>query len=185
MPATPRCPASSVRPMSWRVFDPVVPAITGTVTAFTIASNRVSFSSIDNTGDSPVVPDTTRPSLPCSTSHLASDTAASTSSSPSSSNGVTMAVSTRPKRAISDTTRTGQRAIGQSSLRFTVRNLFDDRRFAQFDSAIGWVARFPHSDCIRPSPGARRRGATRRTAPHPTRSDDVGEQPVDEHTCQR
>ncbi len=64
--------ASTVSPMSWRVFDPVVPAITGTVTAPATASNSVSFSSIDSVGDSPVVPATTRPSFPCSTSHFAS-----------------------------------------------------------------------------------------------------------------
>ena len=58
-------------PMSWRVFEPVVPATTGTVTALTTASNSCSFSSIDRVGDSPVVPETTRPSLPCSTSHFA------------------------------------------------------------------------------------------------------------------
>ena len=47
-------------------------------------------------GDSPVVPLTTRPSLPWSTRWVARRCAASRSSAPSSSNGVTIAVSTRP-----------------------------------------------------------------------------------------
>ena len=56
--------------MSSPVLYPVVPARIGTVTADATVSNNVSFSSIDSVGDSPVVPQTTRPSLPCSTSQF-------------------------------------------------------------------------------------------------------------------
>ena len=78
----------------------VEPAMTGIVTASATASHRVSFSASVSVGDSPVVPATTRPSLPCSCSQRASVAAPSTSSEPSSVNGVTIAVSTRPKRAM-------------------------------------------------------------------------------------
>jgi hypothetical protein len=77
-----------------------VPATTGTVTASATARNSSSFSSSVSTGPSPVVPATTRPSLPWSVSQRASVTAAATSSAPSSENGVTMAVATVPKCAI-------------------------------------------------------------------------------------
>src|SRR5690606_5488926 len=51
-------------------------------------------------GASPVVPDTTRPSQPASTSRLARLAAASRSSEPSFLNGVTIAVSTVPSWAV-------------------------------------------------------------------------------------
>ena len=50
-------------------------------------------------GDSPVVPLTTRPSLPLSTRYAATFCAVTRSRSPSGVNGVIMAVSTRPKGA--------------------------------------------------------------------------------------
>ena len=64
------------------------------------ASHSVSFSSSVSVGDSPVVPATTRPSLPCSCSQRASAAAPSTSRRASSSKGVTIAVTTRPNRAM-------------------------------------------------------------------------------------
>ena len=84
----------------WAVSVVVDPAITGIVTASATHSQRVSFSASLRVGDSPVVPAITRPSLPCSCSHAARVAAPSTSSDPSSVNGVTIAVRTRPKRAM-------------------------------------------------------------------------------------
>ena len=77
-----------------------VPATTGTETASATACHSSTLSSSVSTGPSPVVPATTRPSLPWSVSQRASVTAAPTSSAPSSENGVTMAVATEPKCAI-------------------------------------------------------------------------------------
>ena len=78
-------------------FD-VEPATTGIVTASATARQRSRFSGSERVGDSPVVPVTTKPSLPCSASHLARVTAPSRSSAPSASNGVAIAVRTAPKR---------------------------------------------------------------------------------------
>src|SRR6516164_2604322 len=77
-----------------------VPAITGMVTAPATARHSPTFSSSVRTELSPVEPLRTRPSLPCAASQRASSTAASRSSAPASSNGVTMAVITRPKRGV-------------------------------------------------------------------------------------
>ena len=60
----------------------------------------MSFSSSVVVGDSPVVPDSTRPSQPASTRWVASRAAASVSSEPSGVKGVTIAVSTVPNRAV-------------------------------------------------------------------------------------
>ncbi|SHV20419.1 Uncharacterised protein [Mycobacteroides abscessus subsp. abscessus] len=68
-------------------------------TAATTSRSRVSFSASEVTGDSPVVPERTRPSHPASTKCAASRTAVSTSRAPSASKGVTIAVSTVPSRA--------------------------------------------------------------------------------------
>src|SRR6516162_9992542 len=81
-------------------FEPV-PTITGTATWSATACHSANFSSSVSTALSPVEPVSTSPSLPCATSHLASSTATPRSSAPSSSNGVTMAVITRPKRGAS------------------------------------------------------------------------------------
>src|ERR1700687_5032332 len=64
------------------------------------ARSSASFSSSVVVGDSPVVPDTTRPSQPASTRWVASRAAAPQSSEPSGPNGVTIAVSTVPRRAL-------------------------------------------------------------------------------------
>src|SRR5580658_3059043 len=74
--------------------------MTGTVTAPTTARQSSIFSASERTGHSPVVPAMTRPSFPSSTSWRASVTAPSTSRRPSASNGVTIAVSTEPKRSV-------------------------------------------------------------------------------------
>ena len=58
------------------------------------AASRASFSSSESVGDSPVVPATTTPWEPFSTRWRASRRAASRSTSPSASNGVTIAVIT-------------------------------------------------------------------------------------------
>ena len=50
-------------------------------------------------GDSPVVPESTRPSQPASTRWVATRAAVAVSSEPSALNGVTIAVSTVPSRA--------------------------------------------------------------------------------------
>ena len=71
-----------------------VPAITGIVTASTVALNNESFSSSVSVDASPVVPPTTSPSLPLSCNHFARRRTPSRSSSPFLSNGVTIAVST-------------------------------------------------------------------------------------------
>ena len=65
-------------------------------TAATTARTSSAFSSSVVVGLSPVVPLTTSPSLPSSTRCAASSSARFRSSAPSASNGVTMAVSTRP-----------------------------------------------------------------------------------------
>ena len=105
MPATPSFDASAVRCTSWAVFAPVEPAITGIDTAADTFSQSVNFSSSLSVGDSPVVPQTTRPSLPSASSQRASSTAPSTSSARSSSNGLIIAVSTRPKRGMAASLR--------------------------------------------------------------------------------
>src|SRR4029453_3554651 len=64
----------------------------------TIAPHRRSFSSAVSVGDSPVVPATTRVSVPLSSRWRARRWAPGTSRLPSGLNGVAMAVSTRPKR---------------------------------------------------------------------------------------
>ena len=66
-------------------------------TASSTARTSCAFSASLVVGDSPVVPLTTRPSLPASTRWVASRCAPSRSSAPSAVNGVTMAVRTRPK----------------------------------------------------------------------------------------
>ena len=99
MPATPSLEASAVRCTEWAVSFVPEPATIGIVTASATVSHRVSFSASVSVGDSPVVPASTRPSLPCSWSQRARATAPSTSSEPSPVNGVTIAVATRPNRA--------------------------------------------------------------------------------------
>ena len=84
--------------MEWAVSLEPVPAMTGIVTASATARQSATFSSSVRTELSPVEPLSTSPSLPCAASQRARSTAAGTSSAPSSSNGVTMAVTTRPKR---------------------------------------------------------------------------------------
>jgi hypothetical protein len=74
------------------------PAITGMVTDSATARQRSTFSSSVRTEPSPVEPLRTSPSLPWEANQRARSTAAAKSSAPSSSNGVTMAVITRPKR---------------------------------------------------------------------------------------
>src|SRR6476469_10127344 len=69
-------------------------------TASSTARNRAIFSASVVVGDSPVVPDSTKPSQPESTGWVESRAAASVSSDPSGLNGVTMAVSTVPNRAV-------------------------------------------------------------------------------------
>src|SRR5215213_8206226 len=64
----------------------------------TTAAHRRDFSSAVRVGDSPVVPATTRVSVPLSSRWRARRWAPSTSRLPSGLNGVAMAVSTRPKR---------------------------------------------------------------------------------------
>ena len=59
----------------------------------------MSFSASVVVGDSPVVPDITKPSHPASTRWFASRTAAGISREPSGANGVTIAVSSVPKGA--------------------------------------------------------------------------------------
>ena len=75
-----------------------VPATTGIVTASATARHSATFSSSVSTELSPVEPLSTSPSLPCSASQRARSTAAAMSNSPWSSNGVTIAVITRPNR---------------------------------------------------------------------------------------
>src|SRR5687768_1732507 len=70
------------------------------VTASATALHRSSFSSSVRVEPSPVVPATTRPSLPWSASQRASWAATSRSSAPSPSNGVTIAVMTAPNLAM-------------------------------------------------------------------------------------
>jgi hypothetical protein len=82
-------------------FEPV-PAITGIVTASTVARYSDSFSSSVSVDDSPVVPDTTSPSLPLSCSQRAKRATPSRSRAPLASNGVTIAVITLPNRAMTE-----------------------------------------------------------------------------------
>src|SRR5262249_52347663 len=82
----------------WAVSAELVPANTGTLTAPVTVLHRSCASASDNTGASPVVPATTRKSLPCSTSQRASVSAPSRLRRPSLSNGVTMAHPTAPHR---------------------------------------------------------------------------------------
>src|ERR1700738_1767287 len=69
-------------------------------TASSTARSSATFSSSVVVGDSPVVPDSTRPSQPESTRWVASRAAASVSSDPSGLKGVAIAVSTVPNRAV-------------------------------------------------------------------------------------
>ena len=69
-------------------------------TASSTARSSAIFSSSVVVGDSPVVPDSTRPSQPASTRWVASRAAVAVSSEPSGLNGVTIAVSTVPNRAL-------------------------------------------------------------------------------------
>lgn len=69
-------------------------------TASITARNSWLFSSSVVVGDSPVVPEITRPSQPPSTSRVASRAAVSVSSEPSGLNGVAIAVRTVPNRAL-------------------------------------------------------------------------------------
>ena len=104
------------------------PATTGIVTASATASHSVSFSASLIVGASPVVPAMTRPSLPWSWSQRARATAPSTSSDPSSVNGVTIAVATRPKRAM---------AVRLVLRRPAGREQIGDGRAANFTAASG------------------------------------------------
>src|SRR5256885_254919 len=99
MPAAPVCSATLVMWTEWAVSLLPDPAMTGTVTASATQRQRSAFSPSVRTGDSPVVPATTRPSLPWSTNHRARVAAPSKSRSPSSSNGVAIAGRTGPKVA--------------------------------------------------------------------------------------
>ena len=69
-------------------------------TASSTARSSAIFSSSVVVGDSPVVPESTRPSQPESTRWVASRAAASVSSEPSGLNGVAIAVSTVPNWAV-------------------------------------------------------------------------------------
>src|SRR5882762_1689249 len=69
-------------------------------TASRTAASSAIFSASVVVGDSPVVPESTSPSHPESTRCVATFFAAATSSVPSGPNGVTMAVSTVPRRAL-------------------------------------------------------------------------------------
>src|SRR6185503_10064977 len=69
-------------------------------TASSTARSSAIFSSSVVVGDSPVVPNSTRPSQPESTRWVARRAAESVSSDPSGLNGVTIAVSTVPNRAV-------------------------------------------------------------------------------------
>src|ERR1700722_17696644 len=86
--------------------------MTGTVTASATARHNTAHSSSDSTGPSPVVPDRTNASDPCPHNQRARVTAPSTSSAPSSSKGVTMAVTTDPNRPV---------PAGDMTLRIDVR----------------------------------------------------------------
>src|SRR3954451_20634674 len=68
-------------------------------TASSTALSSAIFSSSVVVGDSPVVPDSTRPSQPASTRWVARRAAVAVSSEPSGLNGVAIAVSTVPRRA--------------------------------------------------------------------------------------
>ena len=72
-PATPVSFAWRVRCTESAVSLVPLPVMTGMVTAAATARQRSSFSASLNTGPSPVVPTTTRPSLPCSLSQRASE----------------------------------------------------------------------------------------------------------------
>jgi hypothetical protein len=78
------------------------PAITRarSPTASSTALSSVSFSPSVVVGDSPVVPESTSPSQPASTRWVANRAAVAVSSEPSGLNGVTIAVSTVPSRAV-------------------------------------------------------------------------------------
>ena len=69
-------------------------------TASSTAPSSAIFSSSVVVGDSPVVPESTRPSQPASMRWVASRAAVAVSSEPSGLNGVTIAVSTVPNRAV-------------------------------------------------------------------------------------
>ena len=68
-------------------------------TASSTARSSAIFSSSVVVGDSPVVPDSTKPSQPASTRWVARRAAVAVSSEPSGLNGVAIAVSTVPRRA--------------------------------------------------------------------------------------
>ena len=68
-------------------------------TASSTARSNAVFSASVVVGDSPVVPESTRPSQPASTRWVARRAAVAVSSEPSGLNGVTIAVSTVPNRA--------------------------------------------------------------------------------------
>src|SRR4051794_9209699 len=84
--------------MVWLVSLVPTPATTcaRSPTASATTRTSASFSASVVVGDSPVVPFTTRPSLPASTRWVARVAAPSRSSDPSLANGVTIAVSMRP-----------------------------------------------------------------------------------------
>src|SRR5579884_586452 len=102
MPAAPASAARRASATEWAVSLVPVPATTGTLAASTTARTRMANSSSVRTGASPVVPATTRPSAPLSDCQRARRAAPSTSSRPSSSNGVTMAVTMAPNGADAD-----------------------------------------------------------------------------------
>jgi hypothetical protein len=80
------------------VSEDVEPASTGTETARATQENMSSFSWSESALPSPVDPPMTSPSQPCSTRYFARAAAASKFTAPSGENGVTIAVSTVPKR---------------------------------------------------------------------------------------
>src|SRR5579875_3913347 len=99
MAAAPAFSASRTSSTECAVSFVVAPAMTGRGERSHTVSKRIRFSSCERTGDSPVVPATTRASLPLSARWRARETAPSGSSDPSSVKGVTIAVTIRPKRA--------------------------------------------------------------------------------------
>src|SRR5690348_7366955 len=97
-PAFAACRASSMECVVVLVPTPATIFARSPTAAITAASVSPS-SSVVVVGDSPVVPETTRPSWPCSTRWRATFATPSRSTDPSGLKGVTIAVSIRPKGA--------------------------------------------------------------------------------------